>query len=122
MWLDKHKNYYRRSDIINNLEPTHFCDPLSDVNLHYFVTARNKSSSHEETKAGNGENSVLVVMARLDSITLFDQTEIGFDSPTTGEQNILFDFNAYFTFTLNLIYFESPFIMYDVTVIKLCLL
>jgi len=79
----------RRSDIINNLEPTHFCDPLSDVNLHYFVTARNKSSSHEETKAENGENSVLVVMARLDSITLFDQTEIGFDSPTTGLVSLL---------------------------------
>ena len=63
----------RRSHLNNNLEPVHFCDPLADINIHY---------SLQETQTEN--KNVLLVTARLDTITMFDQTEVGFDSPVTG--------------------------------------
>ena len=72
----------RRTDLQNQLEPTHFCDPLSDVNLHYFVTPRNKSQD-------STIDNVIVVTARLDGLTMFDQTEVGFDSPSTGLVTLL---------------------------------
>jgi len=73
----------RRSNLQNSLEPPHFCDPLSDVSLHYFVTERNATTA-DGSKRDSGDKSVLVVIARLDSLTMFDQTEVGFDSPSTG--------------------------------------
>ena len=70
----------RRSNLQNSLEPPHFCDPLSDVSLHYFVTSR---------EVAEAEDSVLLVTARLDTLTMFDQTEVGFDSPSTGLVTLL---------------------------------
>ena len=73
----------RRSNLQNSLEPPHFCDPLSDVSLHYFVTERNATAA-DGSKRVSGDKSVIMVVARLDSLTMFDQTEVGFDSPSTG--------------------------------------
>ena len=70
----------RRSNLQNSLEPPHFCDPLSDVSLHYFATSRGVAEA---------EDSVLLVTARLDTLTMFDQTEVGFDSPSTGLVTLL---------------------------------
>lgn len=64
------KTCTRRSNLNNNLEPVQFCDPLADINIHYSV--------------GKTASKVLVVTARLDTLTMFDQTEVGFDSPATG--------------------------------------
>jgi len=73
----------RRSNLLNNLTPQTFCDPLSDTNLHYMVSARNQSlpKGHVQESA---PASVILVQARLDGLTMFDQAELGFDSPTTG--------------------------------------
>jgi len=73
----------RRSNLLNNLTPQKFCDPLSDSNLHYFVSPRNSTLDSGETKE-TPPASVILVSARLDALTMFDQAEIGFDSPTTG--------------------------------------
>ena len=79
----------RRSNLINSLEPTRFCDPLSDVNLHYFVSPRNQTMEDGTKTRSGAEDSVLVVAARLDGVTMFDQTEVGFDSPTSGLVTLL---------------------------------
>ena len=78
----------RRSNLQNSLEPPHFCDPLSDVSLHYFVTERNETQT-DGSRSVAAEDSVIVVVARLDSLTMFDQTEVGFDSPSTGLVTLL---------------------------------
>ena len=69
---------YRRSHLNNNLEPVQFCDPLADKNIHYSLAETLTDSSR-----------VLLVTARLDTITMFDQTEVGFDSPVTGMVTLL---------------------------------
>eukprot|EP00092_Neocalanus_flemingeri_P064854 GFUD01078765.1.p1 GENE.GFUD01078765.1~~GFUD01078765.1.p1 ORF type:complete len:728 (-),score=215.66 GFUD01078765.1:216-2399(-) len=73
----------RRSNLLNNLTPQQFCDPLSDSNLHYFVSARNRTQESGDTRESSPA-SVILVSTRLDALTMFDQTEVGFDSPTTG--------------------------------------
>eukprot|EP00090_Calanus_glacialis_P006390 TRINITY_DN14985_c0_g1_i1.p1 TRINITY_DN14985_c0_g1~~TRINITY_DN14985_c0_g1_i1.p1 ORF type:complete len:720 (+),score=264.67 TRINITY_DN14985_c0_g1_i1:64-2223(+) len=73
----------RRSNLMNNLTPQTFCDPLNDVNLHYFVSPRNRTLETGDTKE-SAPASVLAVTARLDTLTMFDQAELGFDSPSTG--------------------------------------
>ena len=68
----------RRSHLNNNLEPVHFCDPLADINIHYSVS-----------EAVTSNQQVVLVTARLDTVTMFDQTELGFDSPVTGLVTLL---------------------------------
>ena len=46
------------------------------------IMCRNGTKGTE--KVVQKDNSVIVVTARLDALSLFDQTEVGFDSPTTG--------------------------------------
>jgi len=77
------KTCVRRSNMINNLTPQKFCDPLNDVSLHYFVSARNKTLDTGD-KVSTPPGSILAVTARLDTLNMFDKAEIGFDSPTTG--------------------------------------
>ena len=72
------KTCTRRSHLNNNLEPVLFCDPLADINIHYSV-AENTTSNKK----------VVLVTARLDTVTMFDQTELGFDSPVTGLVTLL---------------------------------
>ena len=72
----------RRSSLFN-LSPVSRCDPLSDDNIHYFVSPRPKTQSSE------GENSVILVTAKMDTLTMFDQVETGFDSPSSGIVTLL---------------------------------
>jgi hypothetical protein len=79
------KTSIRRFNLMNNLTPQTFCDPLNDVNLHYLVSPLN---SYRTQESGDIEESapasVVAVLARLDTLTMFDQAELGFDSPPTG--------------------------------------
>ena len=40
------------------------------------------------SKTKSSTDNVLVVTARLDGVTMFDQTEVGFDSPASGSQTM----------------------------------
>jgi len=73
----------RRSNMMNNLTPQKFCDPLNDVSLHYFVSSRNRTLENGDV-TNTPPASVIAVTARLDTLNMFDQAEIGFDSPSTG--------------------------------------
>jgi len=59
------------------------CDPLNDVSLHYFVSARNRTLENGDITE-TPPASVIAVTARLDTLNMFDKAEVGFDSPTTG--------------------------------------
>ena len=76
--------HYRRSSLFS-ISPVTVCDPLSDENLHYFVRPRDPAASPQPEEAG----SVLVVTARLDALSMFDQVETGFDSPSSGIVTLL---------------------------------
>ena len=72
----------RRSELFN-LSPVRVCDPLGDENINYFVSPRHQDIKQEPDK------SVLVVAAKMDALSLFDQLEVGFDSPTSGIVTLL---------------------------------
>merc|ERR1711976_973747 len=72
----------RRSDLFS-ISPVQVCDPLSDDNLHYFVSPRPGTGQPESDK------SVLVVAAKMDALSIFDQIEVGFDSPSSGIVTLL---------------------------------
>ena len=65
-----------------SIAPVTVCDPLSDDNIFYL--ARERPVGRAEA-----EKSILVVAARLDALALFDQVEVGFDSPATGIVTLL---------------------------------
>jgi len=71
----------RRSNLFS-IAPVTVCDPLSDDNIFHF--ARERPVGRAEA-----EKSILVVAARLDALALFDQVEVGFDSPATGIVTLL---------------------------------
>jgi nicastrin len=64
------------------------CDPLGDSNTVYFVAPRNKTTPSNGTRV-ESDRSVIVVAARMDALALFDQVEVGFDSPSTGLVTLL---------------------------------
>lgn len=74
---------FRRSNIVVTLTPQDYCEPLSDYNLYYFQSPRNRTKS-DGTKIAQKDKSVVVIMARLDALNIFDKEENGFDSPSTG--------------------------------------
>jgi len=81
----------RRSNLFN-ITPLTVCDPLSDSNTVYWARCRNATSpSTESDKCQREEKdkSVMVVAARMDALALFDQVEVGFDSPSTGIVTLL---------------------------------
>jgi len=77
----------RRSNLFS-ITPITVCDPLSDNNIHYFVSPRNETTENNHTKAQE-DKSVIVVSARLDALSIFDQVEVGFDTPSTGIVTLL---------------------------------
>ena len=77
----------RRSHLFN-ITPLTVCDPLSDNNIHYFVSPRNSTTPSSQTKE-QSEESVIVVSARLDALSIFDQVEVGFDTPASGIVTLL---------------------------------
>jgi len=77
----------RRSNLFN-ITPLTVCDPLSDSNTVYWARCRNATTPSTEDRdkcqREEKEKSVMVVAARMDALALFDQVEVGFDSPSTG--------------------------------------
>ena len=71
----------RRSSLFS-ISPVRVCDPLSDDNIHYFLSPR-------QQEAPELQDSVVVVAAKMDALALFDQVEVGFDSPATGIVTLL---------------------------------
>ena len=65
------------------------CDALSDSNTVYMAKARNATLRRERGKEEEAEGSVIVVAARMDALAMFDQVEVGFDSPSTGLVTLL---------------------------------
>ena len=76
----------RRSSLFS-ISPVRVCDPLSDDNIHYFLSPRDKETPEDK-------DSVIVVAAKMDALSLFDQVEVGFDSPATGIVALLSVANA----------------------------
>ena len=52
------------------------------------MSPRNGTTPSSQTKEQN-EESVFVVSARLDALSIFDQEEVGFDTPVTGIVTLL---------------------------------
>ena len=71
----------RRSSLFS-ISPVRVCDPLSDDNIHYFLSPRLRENPEDP-------GSVVVVAAKMDALALFDQVEVGFDSPATGIVTLL---------------------------------
>ena len=81
----------RRSNLFN-ITPLTVCDPLSDSNTVYWARCRNAttpSTDSEKCQREEKDKSVMVVAARMDALALFDQVEVGFDSPSTGIVTLL---------------------------------
>jgi len=81
----------RRSNLFN-ITPLTVCDPLSDSNTVYWARCRNAttpSTESEKCQREEKDKSVMVVAARMDALALFDQVEVGFDSPSTGIVTLL---------------------------------
>jgi len=78
----------RRSNLFN-ITPLTVCDALSDSNTVYMAKARNATLRRERGKEEEAEGSVIVVAARMDALAMFDQVEVGFDSPSTGLVTLL---------------------------------
>ena len=76
----------RRSSLFS-ISPVRVCDPLSDDNIHYFLSPRLRETPEDK-------DSVIVVAAKMDALSLFDQVEVGFDSPATGIVALLSVANA----------------------------
>jgi len=79
---------WRRSTMVNSLTPQRFCDPLSDNNIFYFLSPRN-STTADDKDFKESANSVIVVLARMDALNIFEKEEVGFDSPSTGIVTLL---------------------------------
>ena len=67
----------RRQNILNPFSPTRWCDPLGDQSAFMLMTPTTGPETFQD-------DSVIVVSTRLDTMGLFDQLEIGSESPSTG--------------------------------------
>ncbi len=72
----------RRGGHTNLLTSIKYCDRMGDRNAFLFMRERNMTEDEDE-------DAVTVVAARLDALTMFDGTEKGADSPTTGIVTLL---------------------------------
>ena len=77
-----------RQSPLFNITPLTVCDLLSDNNIHYFASPRNGTIPSSQTKE-QSEESVIVFSARLDALSIFDQVEVGFDTPAKGIVTLL---------------------------------
>ncbi|XP_032683205.1 nicastrin isoform X2 [Odontomachus brunneus] len=78
----------RRSDFKLNFNPTQFCDPLGDRNIHWPLAPLDKNDS-----------MVIMVTARLDASSLFDGISPGATNAVTGIVTLLA--TAYYLNSLN---------------------
>lgn len=67
---------HRRSHIHNNLNPEEYCDPVGGYSVLSSV-----GQFHPEKPA---DGSVILVVARMDALSMFDGISPGFDSAMTG--------------------------------------
>ncbi|XP_013790954.1 nicastrin-like, partial [Limulus polyphemus] len=77
----------RRSNLAANLNPIQYCDPLSGRNVVMTLFPSNKSSPLTE-------RSVIVVGARIDAFSLFDNAAPGADSAVSGLVTLMATANA----------------------------
>lgn len=68
----------KRSDFKLNFNPTQFCDPLGDRNIHWPLAPLDES-----------DNTVIMVTARLDASSLFDGVTPGAGNAVTGFVTLL---------------------------------
>ncbi|XP_016914122.1 nicastrin isoform X2 [Apis cerana] len=68
----------KRSDFKLNFNPTQFCDPLGDRNIYWPLAPINKDN-----------NSIILVIARLDASSLFDGISPGAGNVVTGLVTLL---------------------------------
>ncbi|XP_018317133.1 nicastrin [Mycetomoellerius zeteki] len=78
----------KRTDLILNFNPTQFCDPLGDRNIHWPLAPLDESN-----------NTVIIVTARLDASSLFDGVSPGAGNVVTGLVTLLA--TAYYLNSLN---------------------
>lgn len=68
----------RRTDFKLNFNPTQFCDPLGDRNIHWPLAPLDKDN-----------NTIIIVTARLDASSLFDGISPGVENTVTGLVTLL---------------------------------
>jgi len=68
----------KRTDFKLNFNPTQFCDPLGDRNIHWPLAPLNKDN-----------NTIIMVTARLDASSLFDGISPGAENTITGLVTLL---------------------------------
>lgn len=68
----------KRSDFKLNFNPTQFCDPLGDRNIHWPLAPLDENN-----------NTVIIVTARLDASSLFDGVSPGAGNAVTGLVTLL---------------------------------
>lgn len=68
----------KRSDFMLNFNPTQFCDPLGDRNIHWPLAPLDENN-----------NTVIMVTARLDASSLFDGVSPGAGNAVTGLVTLL---------------------------------
>ncbi|XP_011877502.1 PREDICTED: nicastrin [Vollenhovia emeryi] len=79
----------KRTDFMMNFNPTQFCDPLGDRNVHWPLAPLDE----------NNNNTVIMVTARLDASSLFDGMSPGAGNAVTGLVTLLA--TAYYLNLLN---------------------
>lgn len=67
----------KRTDFMLNFNPTQFCDPLGDRNIHWPLVPLDE------------DNEVIMVTARLDASSLFDGISPGAGNTITGLVTLL---------------------------------
>lgn len=79
--------YFRRSNIITNLNPITFCDPLGDNNVWAALYPLVKGPRRNETQPIK-DFRYIIIATRLDTTSMFDKTS-GANNPVTGIVNLL---------------------------------
>uniref|UniRef100_V5GWG1 Nicastrin n=1 Tax=Anoplophora glabripennis TaxID=217634 RepID=V5GWG1_ANOGL len=87
-----HKFYtvcnFRRSNIITNLNPITFCDPLGDNNVWATLYPLVKGPRRNETKPIT-DFKYIVIATRMDTTSMFEKTS-GANNPVTGIVTLLY--------------------------------
>ena len=87
---------HRRQDWANPFSPSRWCDPLGDQSVFMMLTPPETSDSNtqpsdpkKKDQKEYPENSIILVSARLDQMGMFDNTQVGSESPATGIVTLL---------------------------------
>lgn len=80
--------FFRRSNIVSNLNPQKFCDPLGDSNIWASLYPLVENPDKKNETKPIEDFKYIVVAARLDTTSLFEKTA-GANSPITGVVTLL---------------------------------